>query len=59
MTDVEALKIALSKEERAIELYQKFLTEQPNIKEVFSFLLNEEQKHKQLIEKKISEITRF
>lgn len=59
MTDVEALRIALTRETASIELYGSFAVEQPHLKDTFLFLLNEEEKHKQLIEKKISEMTRI
>ncbi|HIE43400.1 MAG TPA: hypothetical protein EYP78_01210 [Candidatus Omnitrophica bacterium] len=58
MTPVEALELALSGEVKAIKMYQNLLIEHPVIKDILSFLVNEEQKHKQLIEKKISELTR-
>lgn len=53
MTPVEALELALSGEVKAIKMYQNLLIEHPVIKDILSFLVNEEQKHKQLIEKKI------
>ena len=59
MTPVEALKVALSKEIEAADLYQKFSAEYPVAKEIFIFLASEEQKHKALIEKKIVELTRY
>lgn len=59
MTPVEALKLALSKEEASIKLYRKLTIEHSAIKDLLLSLLNEEEKHKLLIEKKISEITRF
>ncbi len=58
MGPIEALKLALSKEVEAIEMYSKFSTEYPIAKEIFIFLTGEEQKHKQLIEKKIYELTK-
>lgn len=58
MSPVEALELALTKEVEAIQLYQKFSKEYPTAKDTFLFLLGEEQKHKQLIEKKISELSR-
>jgi len=58
MIDVEALKIALSKEMDAIETYQEMLVKHPNLTELLSFLLTEEQKHRKLIEAKIVELTR-
>ncbi|MDD5006291.1 MAG: ferritin family protein [Candidatus Omnitrophica bacterium] len=56
MGPVEALELALSKEKEAIELYQKFYREFAAAKDIFLFLANEEQKHRNLIEKKISEL---
>ena len=58
MTPIEALKLALSKEIEAVEIYQKLATEHSAVKDIFSFLVNEEQKHKQLLEKKIYELTK-
>jgi len=59
MTPVEALKLALAKEKEAIEMYGKFSIEHPAIKDLLLELQNEEYKHKQLIEKKIAELTRY
>lgn len=59
MTATEALKVALSKEEAAIKLYRDLAAKHSEIKELLSSLLNEEEKHKQLIEKKIYEITHY
>jgi rubrerythrin len=56
MGPVEALELALGKEKEAIEIYQRFLTQFPTARDVFQFLLNEEQKHKLLIEKTISRL---
>ena len=58
MIDIEVLQIALAKEENAIETYQKMLAEHPNLKELLSLLVTEEQKHRLLIQKKIEELTR-
>ena len=57
MTPVDALKLALEKENNAIELYQKLAIEHSAIKELLLFLMNEEEKHKKLLEKKIVEVT--
>ncbi len=57
MGPIDALRLALSKEVEAIELYEKYSTEYPVAKEIFLFLSEEEQKHKQLIEKKIYELS--
>jgi rubrerythrin len=59
MGPVDALKLALNKEQGSIELYNKLNLEHPALKELFLFLVNEEEKHKQLIEKKIQEVTRL
>lgn len=59
MIDIDVLKIALSKEEKAIETYQEMLAEHPNLKDLLSLLVTEEQKHKILIENKIRELTKF
>jgi len=58
MVDIEVLKIALSKEQDAIDTYQEMLSQHPNLAELLSLLITEEQKHKILIEKKIIELTR-
>lgn len=57
MGPVEALQFALSKEAEAIEMYQKFSAEHTAVKDIFWFLVGEEQKHKQLIEKKIHDLS--
>ncbi len=59
MTPVDALKLALSKEEQAIKLYQNLSVKHSEIKELLLSLLIEEQKHKKLIEEKISDLTRY
>ncbi len=56
MGPIEALKIALGKEIEAKNLYEKFLSQYNETKDIFIFLVNEEEKHKQLIEKKIVEL---
>jgi rubrerythrin len=58
MGPVEALRLALSKEQEAAAMYQKFHAEHPAAKDVFEFLAGEEQKHKKLIEEKIVELTK-
>ena len=58
MVDIEVLKIALLKEKEAIEIYQNILLQHPNLTELLSILITEEQKHKILIENKIVELTR-
>ena len=57
MIDIEVLRLALSKEEDAIKIYQKLLAENQNLKDLLYLLVTEEQKHKKLIEKKIIELS--
>ena len=57
MIDLEALQLALSKENDAIKAYLELLDNHPNLKELLYFLITEEQKHKKLIEGKIIELT--
>lgn len=59
MSPVEALQLALKKENASITLYEKLANEHSEIKELLFTLLNEEQKHKKLIETKIVEITKY
>ncbi len=58
MIELEALQLALSKEKSAVEVYKGLLVEQPALKDLFYFLLTEEQKHVAMIEKKIAELYR-
>jgi rubrerythrin len=58
MTDVEMLRIALGEEEKAIKLYQGMLEKYPNLKDLLSTLIAAEQGHKNLIGKKIADLTR-
>ena len=58
MIDIEALELALSKEQAAVVAYKKLLADYPALKDLFYLLLNEEQKHVAMIEKKISELYR-
>jgi len=53
---VEALEFALSKEKEAINMYEKFSEKYPVVKDIFMFLIEEEQKHRKLIEKKLVEL---
>ena len=58
MTPVEALELALGKEKAAIALYQDLIAKHSEIKDLLFLLLNEEQKHKKLLEEKIVKLTR-
>ncbi len=57
MGPIEALELALTKEIEAIKMYGSFSFKYPETKEIFTSLMNEEEKHKQLIEKRIVELT--
>jgi len=57
MGPVEALNIVLKKEEASIKLYQRMYLRYPELKELVSFLINQEEKHKKMVEKAISKIT--
>jgi len=56
MGPIEALELALGKEIEARNIYEKFIYQHPETKDIFTFLMNEEEKHKQLIEKRITEL---
>lgn len=56
MGPIEALELALKKEIETKEMYEKFSFEFPVAKEIFIFLMGEEEKHKLLIEKRIMEL---
>ncbi len=57
MIEIEALKLAITKEEAAAKMYQEMLIDHPVLTGLLSFLITEEQKHKVLIEKKIVELS--
>jgi rubrerythrin len=57
MGPIEALELALAKEIEAKNIYESFSVRFPATEEIFTFLMNEEEKHKQLIEKRIVELT--
>ena len=59
MTPVEALRLALTKEEASIELYKELSVAHPAIKELLSSLLDEEFKHKKMIEERIVQLTKY
>lgn len=58
MGPIEALELAAGKEAEARDMYEKFIYKYPETKEIFAFLMNEEEKHKELIEKRIVELRR-
>jgi rubrerythrin len=59
MTPVEALELALSKENASIELYSRLADEHNEIRDLLFELLNEEEKHKKMIEEKIRSMTKY
>lgn len=54
MIEIEALKFALAKEQNSVKVYTKLLGENPGLKDLFYFLLNEEEKHVAMIEQKLA-----
>jgi len=56
MDYIEALNMALDKEKEAVETYKQFSIKHTAMRDLFEFLMTEEQKHVSLIEKKISEL---
>ncbi|MDP3731597.1 MAG: hypothetical protein Q8R31_01015 [Candidatus Omnitrophota bacterium] len=56
MDHQEALEMALGKEKEAVEIYKKLSIEHPAMRDLFEFLMNEEEKHVSLIQKKIAEL---
>lgn len=58
MIPIEALKLALNEEAKAIALYRKLSLDHNSIKELFDFLIIEEEKHQQLLENKIVQLTK-
>jgi rubrerythrin len=59
MIPVEALKLALAKEEASITLYKNIAIEHKALKDLCDELISEEFKHKKLIEAKIRELTKY
>jgi rubrerythrin len=59
MTEVEALKVALAKEESSIKLYLDLSVKHPNLKELFYDLMGEEEKHLKMIKEKITQVMRY
>lgn len=58
MGPIEGLKLALAKEVEAAQLYLKMSKDYPVAEDVFLFLMGEEEKHMQVIEKKISALSK-
>lgn len=58
MTPVEALEIALVKEDASIKLYRKLALKHKVIEELLISLVNEEEKHLKMIKERIYELTK-
>jgi len=56
MTPVKVLKLALDKEKASIALYTKLSGKHKEIQDLLILLINEEEKHKKLIEENISRL---
>jgi len=59
MGPIEALELSLEKENESIELYKSFMEKYPEIKDIFKMLLEEELKHKEFIEQKIAQLSKY
>lgn len=59
MDHLEALNIALNNEKESMEVYRQFFIKHVAMRELFEFLMDEEQKHFILIKKKISELYKY
>ncbi len=59
MSPVEALQLALTKEQNSIDLYQRLSLRHKELSDLLSMLIIEEEKHKKLIEEKMRELTRY
>ena len=55
----QALDMALGKEKSAAEFYKRLSVEHSAMRDLFEFLMNEEEKHVKLIEKKIAELRKI
>jgi rubrerythrin len=58
MTPADALELALKKENASIRLYSRLANQHAVIRDMLLDLLNEEYKHKKIIEKKIAAMMR-
>ena len=58
MIPVEALEIALVKENASIKLYRKLAAEHKVIEDLLMSLVNEEEKHLKMIKERIYELTK-
>ena len=58
MGPVEALELALSKEEDALKTYRRLAIEHVAVKDIFELLANEEEKHRKLLQERIVKMTR-
>ena len=56
MTPIEALEIALAKEDASVKLYRRLALEHKAIEELLLSLINEEEKHVKMIQDRIREL---
>lgn len=59
MVPIEALKLALLKEEASMKLYKDLAKKHQTIRELLTQLYDQEYRHKKLIEDKIRELTKY
>ncbi|MCQ9206054.1 MAG: hypothetical protein NG737_07070 [Omnitrophica bacterium] len=59
MVPIEALKLALLKEEASMKLYKDLAKKHRTIRELLTQLYDQEYRHKKLIEDKIRELTKY
>ena len=59
MGPIEALRVALKLEVEAADFYKRHAVRGSAAEETFQFLVNEEVKHRLIIEKKIAELSRI
>jgi len=59
VTPREALKLAPDREQASIKLYQQLIKEHSSLQEMLTYLLNEEFKHRKLIETELAKAMRY
>lgn len=55
---LDVYKVALDKEQKSIELYQKMLSEMPEDRDIFEYLIRQEKEHYSLMEEIIKMVNR-
>ncbi len=59
MIPIEALELALKKEEEALNLYKDLAVKHPEIRELLTDLADQEYRHRKMIQEKIAELRRY